>query len=205
MVNFLSEMKRLGAILENTHVIYTSGRHGSTYLNKDALFPHVSLLSSLCYNLSLPFHATTHRPEVVIGAVVGGVILSQWVSYHLGASVLSVYAEKDLANPQRLLIKRGFDELIRGKKVLLVEDIVTTGGTLKKLSVAVRECQGEIVGVSALCHRGDKNLSTLLSLSVPCHVEAELPLESWEKDSCPLCAAGVPINTNVGHGKTFLK
>jgi orotate phosphoribosyltransferase len=86
--------------------------------------------------------------------------------------------------------------------VLLVEDIITTGGSIKAVSDAVREAKGTVAGLAAICNRGgvraeDIGAPILFSM-------AELPLTSWPESECPLCRQGVPINVEVGKGREFL-
>lgn len=187
-----------GAIL-NGHFVFTSGRHGSMYINKDAIFPHIKAIKTLCRQIAL--RAKHLNPDVVIGPVTGGVILSQWVVHHLivelEREVLAVYAEKFLE--KKFLIRRGYDKLIDGNKVFVVEDVLTTGGSAAGVVKLVRLCGGEVVGVGALCNRGKVtvkdvgNVPELITL-------LNLDLESWEEKECPLCQKGIPINTKVVKG-----
>ena len=195
---------RVGALITNSHVVYTSGKHGSAYVNKDALYPHTGLTSEACRAIAEMF--AHYVIDAVVAPAVGGVILSQWIAYHLtdltGREVLAVYAEKDDEEDDGFIIKRGYDKLITGKEVLAIEDILTTGGSLKKVIRAARTLDANIIGAGALCNRGgvtaeDLDVNELFSL-----VEADL--EAWDEPVCPLCAAGVPINTDVGKGRQFL-
>lgn len=191
------------AVIINSHVVYTSGKHGSAYVNKDAIYPHTSDTSILCEMLAHEFKS--YLVEVVIAPAVGGVILSQWTAHHLRPlahrDVLGVYADK--ADDGNFVIKRGYDKLITGKRVLVVEDVINTGGSVKKVIAAVRACGGTIVGVGALCNRGG---ITAQDLDVPILVALmDVKLEMWEEADCPLCAQNVPINTDVGKGREFLE
>ncbi|MDD2758579.1 MAG: phosphoribosyltransferase family protein [Patescibacteria group bacterium] len=182
-------------------MVYTSGKHGDAYVNKDAIYPYTADIFFLCYDLAGEFTNLTDngpRPEVVIAPAIGGVILSQWTAHHLGA--LALYAEKD---GDLFVIKRGYDKLIKGKKVLVVEDVITTGGSVKKVVEAARACGGEVIGVGALCNRGK---ITAGDLDVPQLVSLlEIPLKAYEEADCPLCKAGVPINIDVGKGREYLQ
>lgn len=185
-----------GAVITDSHVVYTSGRHGTAYVNKDAVYPHTARVSELCRLLAAP--ARVLAPEVVCGPALGGIILSQWTAHHLGA--LAVYAEK--APDGGLTLRRGYDRLVAGRRVLVVEDVVNTGGSVREAVGAVRAAGGEVVAVAALCNRGgvaatDLDVPAVLSL-------VELPLDSWEAAACPLCRDGVPVNTAVGKGREFL-
>jgi orotate phosphoribosyltransferase len=185
-----------GAVLRDRHIVYTSGRHGSAYVNKDAVYPHTERVRDLCALL-----ADAGRPlgaEVVCGPAMGGIILAQWTGQHLGLP--AVYAEK--ASEGGMTLRRGYDQLVRGRRVLVVEDVVNTGGSLAETIQAVRAAGGTVVGAVALCNRGGV---TAAALDVPVlHALIELTLESWAADECPLCRQGVPIDTSVGKGREFL-
>ncbi len=198
-------LERLKVVITESHVVYTSGKHGSAYVNKDAIYPHTTETSRLCGLIAHMF--MSDRVEVVIAPAVGGCILSNRVAEHLTMwgkewgvnEVFGVYADKD---GEDFVIKRGYDKLVRGKRVLVVEDVLTTGGSVKKVVKATRIAGGHVVGVGALCNRGD---ITSEDVDVP-RLEAliNVKLDSWDESNCPLCKGGVPINTDVGKGREFL-
>ncbi|MBF0465598.1 MAG: phosphoribosyltransferase [Nitrospirae bacterium] len=199
----LKLLENIGAVIKNSHIVYTSGRHGSAYVNKDALYPHTSLISDLCKLFAKNF--ADDGVEVVIAPAIGGVILSQWTAHHLseitGREVLAVYAEK--TEDGGFVIKRGYDKIIAGRKALVLEDVLTTGGSVKKVIEATGNFGGEVIGLGVLCNRGGikpgdvanpPKLFTLINVA----------LESWDEAECPLCAKNVPVNTDVGKGREFL-
>lgn len=190
------------AVITGSHIVYTSGKHGSAYINKDAVYPYTSDTSILCEMLAHEFKSDDI--EVVIAPAVGGVILSQWTSHHLRPlvhrEVLGVYADK--TDDGNFIIKRGYDKLIDGARVLVVEDVINTGGSVKKVIEVVRACGGDVIGVGALCNRGG---ITAQGLGVPKLIALmEVKLQMWDEADCPLCEQGVPINTDVGKGRAFL-
>ncbi len=192
------------AVITDTHVVYTSGKHGSAYVNKDALYPHVWKTARLCGMIADSF--IDDDVEVVIAPAVGGIILSQWTAHHLcnegTHEVLAVYADKTGDNG--FVIKRGYDKLIKDKRVLVVEDVLTTGGSVKKVVEAVRAAGGNVIGVGALCNRGGVTEHDLAD--VPRLFEVvNMTLEMWDEADCPLCKRDVPINTDVGKGREFLE
>lgn len=203
MSEILILLERVGAIINNSHIVYTSGRHGRSYVNKDALYPHTTETSFVCSCIAHEF--ADAGVEVVAGPTVGGVIMAQWVAHHLssitGAPVLAIYAEEESGSERKRIFRRGYDDIINGKKVLVVEDILTTGGSARKVVDAVYAHGGTPIGLGALCNRGNLNAE---SFNVP-HFMAlvEISLESWEASECPLCRDGVPVNTKVGKGATF--
>lgn len=195
----LTIFERVGAIITDSHIIYTSGRHGTSYVNKDALYVHPAETGVICSYIAAQF--VDASVEVVAGPTIGGVILAQWTAYHLRkmtrSPVLAVYAEED-AETRRRVFRRGYGEIVAGKRVLVVEDVLTTGGSVRKVVDAVRELGGIPVGIGALCNRGGL---TAEALDVPHFAPLlTLSLESWDERECPLCQQGVPVNTQVGKG-----
>ncbi|HEX5689958.1 MAG TPA: phosphoribosyltransferase family protein [Roseiflexaceae bacterium] len=186
----------VGAILTNTHVVYTSGRHGSTYVNKDALYPHTSETAELCGRIAA--HFADLQPEVVAGPTIGGVLLAQWIAHQSpplpdGRRALAVFAEE---HDGARVFRRGYADLIPGKRVLVVEDILTTGGSARKVVDAVRALGGEVIGLGALCNRGGVQAADLGAPEL--FALLTLELESWDAAACPLCRQGIPLNTRVG-------
>jgi len=191
------------AIITETHVVLTSsGRHTGWYLNKDALYTHTEMTSELCRAIAEQF--ADNKPEVVIAPALGGIILSQWTAYHLtkmlGYEVLAVYAEKDEG---LFVIRRGYDALIADKRILVVEDTLTTGASAKKVIGATRAQKGNVIGLGVICNRGKitarhvGGVPRLVSLTT-------INIDTWMEEECPLCEQNVPINTEIGHGDEFL-
>lgn len=200
----LKILAQVGAVITDSHIVYTSRKHGSAYVNKDAVYPHIRETSQLCRAIAELFSIMEHKVDVVIGPAIGGVVLSQRTAEHLsniqGNEVLSVYAEKE---GEEFVIKRGYDKLIAGKRVLVVEDVLTTGGSAKKVIEAVRNIGGEVVGLGVLCNRGG---ITLANVGNPLRLFSltNVKLDAWDEADCPLCKQNVPINTDVGKGREFL-
>lgn len=200
----LKMLSDVNAIITNSHLVYASGRHGSAYVNKDAVYPHTEVISKLCKEMAERFK--DEQIDVVAGPTVGGVILSQWVAYFLtkstGKKVMAIFAEED-ADKNRFF-KRGYDKLISGKNILIVEDILTTGGSVKKVVDAARKVNGKVVGVAALCNRGGiskKDIGDIPRLNSL----VTITLDSWTEADCPLCKGKTPINTDVGRGREYLQ
>lgn len=198
----LQMLEKVKALITNDHFVYTSGKHGSAYINKDAIYPYTEEISKLCLIIAKRF--ADENIEIVIAPAVGGIILSQWTAYHLskitGQDILSAYAEKEENN---FIIKRGYDKLITNKRVLVVEDILTTGGSVKKVIEAVRLIRGNVVGVGALFNRGSVT-PDLIAKPPKLFAIINLNLITWEEKDCPLCKKQIPINTSVGKGREYL-
>lgn len=140
--------------------------------NQNAIYAHPYDTSQLCKLIAE--HFTKRRIEVVVAPAVGGAILSQWTAFHLQRrntthgvdEVLGVYAEKEViaipdpegkdrlcyAKTGNFVFPHGYDKLVAGKKVLIVDNPLTADGPVKKIVEAVRGIAGEVVGVGAICN-----------------------------------------------------
>lgn len=199
----LEILQKVGAF-RSGHFVYTSGKHGDAYVLKDAVYAYPHEISAICREMAERFKDA--GVEAVIGPAIGAAILAQWTAYHLkeltGREIFAVYADKDGGGG--FIIKRGYDKLIAGKKTLVVEDLTTTGGSMKKVVEAARKAGADVVGAIALVNRGAVSKE---AVGDPPRFEqlVSIDLESWNEDTCELCRTGIPVNTDVGHGKAFLE
>ena len=199
----LKMLQGLGVIRRYGHYVYASGKHGSAYLNKDALYPHTVETAELCGAIAEKFAKA--GVQAVVGPAVGGVILSQWTANHLYymtfKEVLSCYAEKTADGGMAL--SRGYDKLVAGKRVLIVEDVLTTGGSARKVVDAVRAAGGDVVAVAAICNRGGVKSDGVGGVPLLALLDFDLP--TWDAEECHLCKGGVEVDTEFGHGKKFIE
>lgn len=202
-------LKNLGAVITNDHFVYTSSKHGSVYIRKDMLYPHTRQVSIVGKLFAQKFKDLDI--DVVVGPSIGGIILSQWTAYHLSRltkeDVLGVFTEK-VSNPDQLFnknqeFKRGYDLLVNGKNVLIVEDLTTTGGSIKRVIDTVNKAGGNIVYACVMINR-DPKLVNSDSINAPFTQLGVLEAEAFDEDTCPYCKKLIPINTVVGHGKEYL-
>ncbi|MBI3231544.1 MAG: phosphoribosyltransferase [Candidatus Doudnabacteria bacterium] len=200
----LDILKKTGAVVVDSHFVGTSGRHFAVYINKDALYPHGQETSKIAKIFA--GKAKDLGVEVVVGPALGGIILAQWTAHELsaitGIDVMGVYTEKTEGGGQAL--KRGYDNLVKGKKVLIVEDLTTTGDSAKKVVEAVQAARGLVAAVSVMVNKSPQTVNAEF-FGVPFLPLAELPVPNYEAAECPLCKSGVLINTTVGHGKKYLE
>ena len=192
-------IEEAGVIINDDHFVYTTGKHGSGYVNKDELSLHPGLIAAVAEDMQVGVEEAGEI-EVVLAPPMGAIMIGYQLSCLLG--VPAVYAEKTAEGG--MVIKRGFDKFLKGKKVLVAEDVTTTGSSVKKL-LATLEKQGiecEVVGVSVLYNRGGV---TAEDLGVPfMYAAVDKAMAVYEEGECPLCKAGVEVNTRLGHGKEFL-
>lgn len=200
----LEILKGTGAVITDSHFVGTSGPHFATYINKDALYPHTKEVSKIAAIFAQK--AKELGAEVIIGPALGGIILSQWTAHHLsemtGEDILGVYTEKTEDNGQ--ILKRGYDKLVNGKKVFIVEDLTTTGNSVKKVVEAVRAAGGAVVAVSVMVNKSPGTVTSEF-FGTPFIPLSVLEVTNYQDGACPLCDAGVPINTTIGHGKKYLE
>lgn len=194
----------VGALIPNGHFVGTSGRHMDTYINKDALFPHTKQASKVGRLFAERFKDT--GIDVVVAPALGGIILSQWTAYHLseltGREVLGIYTEKTPEKDQ--VFTRGYDRYVKGKKVLIIEDLTTTGGSVMKVIQSVKNAGGIAVEACVMVNKDPEQVNAT-TLGIPFSSLGEYPVPSYVPEECPLCKSGVPVNTTVGHGKKFVE
>jgi orotate phosphoribosyltransferase len=211
MSDVISILKKVQAVLPNGHFVYTSGKHGSVYINKDALYPHTESASEVGKLFAQKFKDS--NVDVVVAPAVGGTILSQWTAFHLsqmkGKEVLSVYTEKDKGTTANAIeseqvFRRGYDAIVKGKNVLVLEDLTTTGISVKKTVDVIKAIGGKVIAVCVMVNRDPEHV-TSEAVGAPFSALGVLKAEAFDEKKCPLCKKGIPINTNVGHGRKYLE
>lgn len=204
MKTALDILKKVNAIVTNDHFVYTSGRHGNVYIRKDMLYPHTKETSKICKLFAEKFK--NRNIDIIVAPAIGGIILSQWTAYHLSKlkkkEILGIFTEKDENDNQ--VFKRGYDSLVKGKNVLVVEDLTTTGGSVKKVVNSVKKAGGKVIGVCVMLSR-DPKMVTSESIGAALSYLGIFKADSYDREECPLCKNNIPINTIVGHGQKFLK
>lgn len=203
-MKILDILKETGALITNDHFVLTSGKHSPIYVNKDAIYPHTQQSS----NIGLLFAEKFKDLEIdaVAAPALGGIILSQWTAFHLSRlkkkEIYGVYTEKTLEKNQ--IFTRGYEKFVKGKNVLVVEDLTSTGGSVKKVVDSVREHGGNVVMVGVMLNRDPKNVNTT-SVGAPFTALEDLEVEAYDAKDCPLCKKNIPVNTSVGHGRKFVE
>jgi orotate phosphoribosyltransferase len=180
--NVVAMFEKSGALLKG-HFLYASGLHGPVYWEKAKVIQYPEYTEKLCKMIA--DHYRKDGVAVVAGPTTPGVILSYVTARHLG--VRSIFAEKNEAEGIREF-RRGF-EITPGEKVLIVDDVFTTGGSVREVIDAVNKLGGQIAGVGVLVDRTSKPVD----LGVPfyaCHRAEEV---AYPAASCPLCAQGIPL------------
>lgn len=162
-------------VLIEGHFQLTSGRHSDKYLQCARIFQYPAHASKIAEHLAVQF--SDYGIDLVIGPAIGGIILSYEMGRALG--VKTVFAERDNGV---MTLKRGF-EIPTFSKVLVVEDVVTTGGSVKEVIDLVKEHQAEVLGVAAIVDRsgGKVDFGTKFICAV------RMDVTSYKPEECPLC------------------
>ncbi|MDR1916721.1 MAG: orotate phosphoribosyltransferase [Synergistaceae bacterium] len=181
----LEILNRLG-VLQTGHFRLTSGRHSDRYMQCAKLFEHPTESAELCSRLASAFNDKLRRNEradVVAGPALGGIIMAYETARALG--VRNIFAERENGV---MTLRRGF-RIEPGERVLVVEDVVTTGGSVMEVIQLLRGMGADVLGVGAVVDRSNGGIDfgvdfiSLLSLDVT----------SWEERDCKLCRDGAPI------------
>ncbi len=178
----IAAFEESGAFLDG-HFQLASGRHAGRYVEKFNLLQWPDRTAGICARLADA--ARDLDPQTVAGPTTGGVILAYELARQLG--VRGIIAERREDGPGRA-IQRDF-RLSPGERVLIADDVVTSGGSVHDTIEAVREAGGEPVGVTVLVDRS----SGRADFGLPFFAAATLDIESWEPADCPLCPEGVPL------------
>lgn len=184
MADLLTQLAEIDAI-RTGHFLYASGKHGDTYLEKFNLLRNPDATSRACEFFTDRFRA--ERIDVVVGPTTGGIILAFETARQLG--VASAYAERASDGSTGREIRRG-TTFEPGSRVLVVDDILTTGGSVRETLAALEPYGVDVVAVGVLV---DRSGGATIFNDVPMVAVASQKFDAWEADSCPLCEQGVPL------------
>jgi orotate phosphoribosyltransferase len=182
----VAAFEQAGALLEG-HFELASGAHADRYLEKFNLLQWPPQTELVCAKLAAA--ARELRPRTVVGPAIGGVIIAYEVARQLG--VRGIIAEKDPGG-SGLAIQRDF-RLEPGERVLVVDDILTSGGSVRQTLDAVRAAGGEPIAVAVMVDRSGGKVD----FGIPLFAATEIELPSYDPASCPLCARGVPLKART--------
>ena len=174
-------LRSTGAVLTG-HFRLTSGRHSGTYIEKFRIMEDPAATTALCGLIAARFRDA--GAGVVVGPAMGGVILAFETARQMG--IRSVFAEKDAGG--RLVFDRGF-AVAPGERVLVVDDVLTTGGSVKQVLALLRDLRADVVGVGFLVDRTAGGVD----FGVPFFACHRLAIDSYEAGECPLCVQGLEL------------
>ncbi|WP_273379259.1 orotate phosphoribosyltransferase [Symbiobacterium thermophilum] len=183
----LDILRTTGALLEG-HFQLTSGRHSDRFFLMPHTLQHPAQTERLCRALAGLF--AEEGVETVVGPATGGIILAYEVARQLerltGRPVRAIFTEK--TEDGGMALKRQW-RLRSGERVLVVEDAITTGGSVVKAIAALQAYQPALVGVGCIVDRS----RGAVEFGVPLRALVRAEVDSWTPDECPLCRAGVPV------------
>lgn len=173
------QLRARGALLEG-HFRLSSGRHSDRFVQKFRILDDPAELAPIAR--AIADAARPYGPTIVVSAAVGGIILGYEVARQLGLRAIFVEKEHGVAT-----LRRGFT-LAPDDRALVVEDVVTTGLSVREVLGVVRASGATAVAVAAIVRREP------VDFGVPAIVLLDLPIDSFDPSACPLCAKGVPLS-----------
>ena len=172
------------------HFLLTSGLHSPHYVEKFNVLQHPKYTELLCRAMAEKFK--DQDIDTVVGPVTGGILLAHETGKALGTR--AIFTERENG---KMTFRRGFS-LKKGERVLIVEDIVTTGGSIKEVIDVVREFEGIPVAVAMLVDRSNGKVQFD---GVPCTALLHMDVEAYAPEECPLCKEGMPLTKRGRTGK----
>jgi len=186
--------RKSGALLEG-HFRLTSGLHSPGYLQSALVLQHPQHAEAL--GRALADRVRDLRPTVVLSPALGGVVIGQEVARALG--VRAIFVERQ---DGALTLRRGF-VVSENDRVLVVEDVLTTGGSTRETMQVARAAGGQVVGAASMVDRSPSTRASERArseqaavrddLGVPFVALVDIDLPTFEPDKCPLCAQGLPV------------
>ncbi len=181
--DLLERLRAVGALKEG-HFLLASGRHSDRYVEKFDLLRQPVTTSQVCRAYADRFRG--ERIDVVVGPTTGGVILAFEVARQLG--VAAAYAERRVDGAPGREFRRG-TTFFKGQRIVVVDDILTTGGSVRETLAALAAQPVDVVAVAVLVDRSGGRVT----FDVPLVALTTLDVATWEAVGCPLCEAGMPL------------
>ena len=186
--NLLDLLRDTGAMLEG-HFLLTSGRHSDVYVEKFRILENPNSLDQVCRAMAEIVQG--EDMDIILGAAIGGILISGGVGRHLRKK--HIFAERING---KMALRRGFS-MSKGERIVIVEDIITTGGSVFELTRLAEEYEANIVHVVNLVDRSPEGID----FGYPSTALLNLPSESYKPDDCPLCKRGLPLTERGRTGK----
>jgi len=178
----MKKFEEAGAI-QKGHFKLTSGVHSDTYIQCAQIMQHPEFMHNLCSELGKKFRGDDI--DVIVGPAIGGIIMAHVMARVLGPWVRAIFTERENG---KMTLRRSF-EIKEGEKVLVVEDVTTTGSSVREVIDIVKLRQGKVVGVGVLIDRSggevDFGIKTEKLLTVD--------IKTYFPEECPLCKKGIPV------------
>ena len=178
----MKKFEQAGAI-QKGHFRLTSGVHSDTYIQCAQVMQYPGFMHNLCSELGRKFRG--EDIDVIVGPAIGGIIISHVMAQVLGPWVRAIFTERENS---KMTLRRSF-EIKKNEKVLVVEDVTTTGGSVREVIDIVKERGGQVVGIGVLIDRSGGRID----FGVKMKSLLTLDIKSYQPEDCPLCKKGVPV------------
>jgi len=176
-LNVLNIFRNTGALLEG-HFLLTSGRHSNQYFQCAKVLQHPDHTAEICSLIAK--HFNNYDIDTVIAPAMGGMIVGYEVARQLNKR--SIFTERE---NKEMTLRRGFT-LNKGEKVLVCEDVITTGGSVKEVIEIVKSYNAEVIGVASIVDRSNGKVD----FGYPLFSTLKLDVVSYEPVDCPICKEG---------------
>ncbi len=186
----LDILRRCDALLEG-HFRYTSGRHGRVYFEKIRIAGRPDLVMELGKMTAELWRGDSF--DTVCAPAFGAIVFGFATAHFAGKT----FAFLQRSATGEMTVRPGFRSLVEGSRVLLVEDVVTTGGSVMESIEALENAGATVMGVSLLVDRTDGAFNP----GVPCRSLLAVSAESWLPEECPMCSEGIPVSVPGSSGK----
>jgi len=194
-------------VIKSGHFGLTSGRHSDTYIHKDDILTNHILFKKIAKQITTIADSYFNNFDFITGPATAGAILASGVSMVGGYDLVYpertitevnvndyTYSDAEIVGMRKIEVsstmefRRGYDRAIKGKRILIIEDIITTGSSVIKTQRAILNCDAKIAGIIVIWNRTDWE-------SPLCNVESLInkSVDSWEPIECPLCKQGIPL------------
>ncbi len=177
----LMDLLTASGVLQEGHFLLSSGLHSDRYLQCAQILQHPGRAEKLGREIAEKFSG--EKIDLIVGPALGGVILAYEVARSLGCR--GIFTERKDGEMQ---LRRGF-AIKPGERVLLVEDVVTTGKSAQEVLQVVEKERGRVVGISSIVDRSPAELE----LDVPYRPLLRVEVEVYDPEQCPLCRQGIPL------------
>jgi len=177
------EILKITDVLQTGHFSLTSGKHSQQYMQCAKVLQYPNYASKLCNEFVEFIKINELEVDIVVGPATGGIILAFETARILGTKTM--FAERENG---RMVFRRGF-QIESGQRVFVIEDVITTGGSVQEVIDIVKEQGGIVVGAGVLVNRAVKQVD----YGVPLKSLLNINIETYDPEDCPLCAQGIEI------------
>lgn len=178
----MKKFEDAGAI-QKGHFKLTSGVHSDTYIQCAQIMQHPEFMHNLCSELGKKFRGDDI--DVIVGPAIGGIIMAHVMARVLGPWVRAIFTERENG---KMTLRRSF-EIKEGEKVLVVEDVTTTGSSVREVIDIVKLRKGKVVGVGVLIDRSGGEVD----FGIKTEKLLTIDIKTYLPEECPLCKKGIPV------------